>query len=92
MTKDEFISNRKAAGEAYRKAAEAYVAAWEVLHCHDLVHGNGNLALALHAPGFAAQPVIAAHAEFLRDVGAIHGRAAERANAAHEQMLANIKD
>lgn len=68
---------RAAAGAAYQAAAQAYFDAWVELAAHDhATNGGGN------GRGFAAQPEIAPHAEFLRDlpgnqIALMHQRHAE---------------
>jgi hypothetical protein len=93
ITKDQLIANRQAAGEAYRAAAKAYIKAWEDLHCHDLTCLNGRLCMSnMIVGGFAGQPSVVPHAEFMRDEAEIRGGAYDRAHAAHVQMIETIKD
>lgn len=71
-------ASRTAAGAAYAAAAQAYADAWVELQAYDL---------ATRQPGgFGAQPVIAGHSEFLRDLPAITRDPAGRAAARHIQI------
>lgn len=73
-------SDRLAAGAAYAAAAKAYVDAWVELHAHDLATGQPG--------GFGAQPEIAGHSEFLRDLPAVTRNPAARASARNVQIRA----
>ena len=90
ITKDQFIANRQAAGEAYRQAALALIAAWESLHAHDLVYGNANLGMSYAPRGFVGRPELPVHAEFLPDAADLYARASERAQAAIEPMINSV--
>lgn len=72
-------ANRAAAGAAYAAAAQAYADAWVDLQAYDL---------ATNGSGFGAQPVIAGHSEFLRDLPAITRDPAGRAASRHIQIRA----
>ncbi|WP_009982333.1 hypothetical protein [Burkholderia pseudomallei] len=90
MTKTELIDARNAAGAAYAAAAQAYVDTWIALHAHDLACGNKNVCALPHVLGFGEMAQALLHGEFLHDVTAINGRAAERAIAMHEQILKGL--
>lgn len=73
-------ANRAAAGAAYAAAARAYADAWVELQAYDLATGQPG--------GFGAQPVIAGHSEFLRDLPAVTRDPAARAAARNVQIRA----
>ncbi|ARK43011.1 hypothetical protein [Burkholderia pseudomallei] len=90
MKKTELIEARNAAGAAYAEAAKAYVDAYIALHAHDLACGNKNVCALSHVLGFGDIAQALQHGEFLRDVTAINGHAAERATVLHEQILKGL--
>lgn len=73
-------SDRLAAGAAYAAAAQAYADAWVELQAYDLATSQTS--------GFGAQPVIAGHSEFLRDLPAVTRDPAARAAARNVQIRA----
>lgn len=81
-------SNRATAGAAYAAAAAAYVAAYVELHAYDAVVQNGNVGGGPQL-GFGQQPVVAGHAEYLRDVPAVMGDVIGRCQTRLQQLLAS---
>ena len=79
---------RRQAGVAYANAAKQFVDAWVELQAHDLAASNSRSGYSEQVRGFAAQPLPPAHGEFLTT--SIHGDAADRARALHEQLLRGL--
>lgn len=91
MTKTELIEQRATAGAAYAAAAAAYVEAWVALHALDTVATNGNVgAVSVSQAGGGAQPQLAGHPEFLRNIAEVLRDPAGRARSMAAAMLDSL--